>query len=80
MTTLDIDYEQEYVSAGEDAASTRFFNKTQELCLIQCVTQPTRIREGQQPSTLDYIFIDEDNLTEDLEYNYLAMEPTVTGK
>jgi len=65
----DIDYEQEYVSAGEDAAPTRFFNKTQELCLIQCVTQPTRIREGQQPSTLDYIFVDEDNLIEDLEYN-----------
>jgi len=65
----NIDYEHEHVPAGEDAASTRFFNKTQELCLIQCVAQPTRIREGQLPSTLDYIFIDEDNLIEDVSYS-----------
>ena len=63
------DYEHEYVSACEDTASTRFFNKTQELCLIQYVKQPTRIRQWQQPSTLDYMLIDEHNLIEDLSYS-----------
>ena len=64
----EIDYENEIVSAGERASSTRFFNKTQELCLIQHVTEPTRIRQGQQSSVLDYIFTDDENLVEQVNY------------
>jgi len=30
----DVDYVNETVRAGEGASSTKFFNKTQELCLI----------------------------------------------
>ena len=78
----DIDYEQEYVSAGEDAASTRFFNKTQELCLIQCVTQPTAINLGlhlcwwRQPDRRYWI----QWTTGEKWPCHLAVEPPVTGK
>jgi hypothetical protein len=40
----DIDYSTDSVQAGDTASSTRFFQKTQELCLHQHVQQPTRVR------------------------------------
>jgi len=62
----DIDYSQDMVAAGDDAASAKFFYTTKELFLQQCVLQPTRFRQNQQPSVLDYIFIDEENLIDDI--------------
>ena len=55
----EIDYLQDTVAAGDDAASAKFFHITQELFLKQCVLQPTRFRQNQHPSVLDYVFIDE---------------------
>jgi len=65
----DIDYNTDSVQAGDMASSSRFFQKTQELCLHQHVQQPTRVRQGQQPSTLDYIFTNEDNIVQDILYS-----------
>ena len=65
----DINYSQQSVTANDDTAPARFFNTTQDLFLFQNVTLPTRVRQGQQPSVLDYIFTDEDNLVNDLQYN-----------
>jgi len=65
----DINYSQQFVTANDDTAPARFFNTTQELFLFQNVTLPTRVRQGQQPSVLDYIFTDEDNLVDELQYN-----------
>ena len=48
--------------------SSLFFSKTQELCLIQHVTEVTRIRQHQAPSTLDYVFTDEENLIDSIAY------------
>ena len=45
-----------------------FFQKSQDLYLIQNVTDETRIREGQQASVIDYIFTDEDLLVDNLQY------------
>ena len=42
--------------------------KTQELCLFQHVTNATRIRQNQTPSKLDYVFTDEENLIEVVNY------------
>jgi len=42
--------------------------KTQELCLSQHVKDATRIRQNQTPTTLDYIFTEEENLIETINY------------
>ena len=60
----DIDYEHGLVKASPNASATRFFEETQDLFLIQHVRAATRFRERQEPSTLDYVFTDEDNLIE----------------
>jgi Reverse transcriptase (RNA-dependent DNA polymerase)/Endonuclease-reverse transcriptase len=65
----EIDYNIDHVEAGESAAPSLFFQKTQELCLYQFVSEPTRVRKDQKPSTLDYIFMDEFNLIDQVEYN-----------
>ena len=64
-----IDYACETVRAGHADPATLFFNKTQELCLYQHVTQPTRFRQNQTPSTLDYVFTEEENLIEAINYD-----------
>ena len=60
----DIDYEQSLVKASPNASASRFFEETQDLFLIRHVRAATRFRERQEPSTLDYVFTDEDNLIE----------------
>ena len=59
---------EETVSASANDPSSLFFNKTQELCLIQHVTEVTRVRQHQAPSTLDYVFTDEENLIDSIAY------------
>ena len=63
-----IDFVNYGVTTGEDSAAARFFNKTQDLFLVQHVTEPTRFRQGQRSSVLDYIFTDEDNVVENIQY------------
>jgi len=46
----------------------QFFDKCQELCLFQHAHESTRFRNDQRPSCLDYVFTDEDNLVQDLQY------------
>ena len=57
------------MTANDSTAPAQFFNTTQELFLFQNVTLPTRVRQGQYPSVLDYIFTDEENLVDNLQYN-----------
>ena len=64
----EISYAEETVSASANDPSSLFFNKTQELCLIQHVTEVTRVRQHQAPSTLDYVFTDEENLIDSIAY------------
>ena len=65
----EIDYVNGLVTAGDSDPSTLFFHKTQDLCLFQHVSEPTRIRQHQVPSTLDYLFTSEDNLIDDVIYD-----------
>lgn len=64
-----IDYHQELVMAGQESAPAKLLEATQDLLLFQHVKKPTRIRQGNQPSTLDYVFTDDDNLIDDIVYN-----------
>ena len=64
----EINYVDETVTASVNDPSTVFFNKTQELCLFQHVTEATRVRQHQIPSTLDYVFTDQENLIEVITY------------
>jgi len=62
-----IDYDNLAVAQGSKAA-TDFFDKTMDLFLIQNITECTRYRQGQRSSKLDYVFTDEENLVENVEY------------
>ena len=64
----DIDYSTYSVNAGDSSDAYKFFNKTQDLYLIQHVTETTRKRSGAQETVLDYIFTNEDNLVDNLQY------------
>ena len=45
-----------------------FFGNTQDLHLVQNILECTRFREGCKPSKLDYVFTDEENLVDNLQY------------
>jgi len=60
----EIDYQHSVVKAGQNTSASKFFEETQDLFLVQHVHAATRFREGQEPSTLDYIFTDEEHLIE----------------
>jgi len=64
----EIDYASEHVVGRDKESPEMFFNKTQELCLFQHVTDATRIRQNQTPTKLDYVFTDEKNLIEVVKY------------
>jgi len=67
----EINYTAETVTAGIDDPAAVFFNKTQELCLFQHVTEVTRVRQHQAPATLDYLFTDQENLIDTITYEAL---------
>ena len=64
----EISYTDFNVDSNEDSSAYSFFIKTQDMYLYQNVHDTTRQRIGNKPSILDYIFTDEDNLIEELEY------------
>ena len=65
----EIDYVNYKVDGGPDTDANRFFIRTNDLFLHQHITYWTRCRAGQQPSILDYVFTDEDNVIEDITYS-----------
>jgi len=42
----EISYKDNSVAAGPAAAASRFYNMTQDKFIMQCVFEPTRVREG----------------------------------
>jgi hypothetical protein len=63
----EIDYKNYTVKIGEETAAYKF-KKMQDLHFVQNVDQVTRIRSRNTPSILDYIFTDDKNLIENMEY------------
>ena len=64
----EIDYENYMVRGDNESYQARFFEITQDMFLVQNVFEVTRIRQGQQPSKLDYIFTKEEDEIVQLEY------------
>jgi len=65
----EIDYNNYCVSTGPGTAPYRFFKKTQDLYLFQNVNKVTRHRVGQESSTLDYVFTDEEGLVDVVSFD-----------
>jgi len=63
-----IDYVREVVAAGDAAPESQFFYKTQELCIYQHVKEATRYRNGQVPSTLNYVFTEDEDIIDAINY------------
>ena len=63
-----VDFDGHGVKAGDGSVEAQFFSKTQDLFLVQHVTEATRFRQGQRASILDYIFTDEDNVVDNIQY------------
>ena len=61
-----INYKDETAAASAADPASLFFNKTQEPCFFQHVTEFTRVRQHQAPSVLDYVFTDEENLIDSI--------------
>ena len=55
-------------SVGETHLASLFVECIRDSYLVQHVTQPTRIRTGNEPSVLDLIFTNEEGMMSDLNY------------
>ena len=64
-----IDYASGGVSASTSSADYLFFERTQDLFLVQNVLEATRFRSGSCPSKLDYIFTTEENVIREINYD-----------
>jgi len=59
---------EEHVTSGPDSAAANFLDITQDLLLFQHVEEPTRVRLGQRPSILDYVFTEDENVVDEIMY------------
>ena len=66
--TFAINYTDYQVNSRPDTDSYKFFQKTRDLFFIQNIHEASRVREGNRPSTLDYVFTDEENLLDGIQY------------
>ena len=64
----EIDYETFSVVGDASSYPVKFFDLTQDLFPIQNVHEFTRIRHGQKPSKLDYVFTMDEQEVEGLSY------------
>ena len=62
----EIDWESITTSVGEEHKATKFVECIRDTYRFQHVKQPTRVREGNEPSLLDLIFTNEENMIENL--------------
>ena len=63
-----INYSNGYVDNGGTVFEHDFFEKTQDLLLVQNIFGETRYRTGDLPSKLDYVFTDEEGLIDHVDY------------
>ena len=63
-----MDFVQYHTDCTEGSFPYRFSEKTQDMFLVQHVTDATRFREGQEPSKLDLIFTNDEYMIDNLTY------------
>ena len=66
----DINWENLTTSVGETHLASLFVECVRDNYFIQHITEPTRIRTGQEPSVLDLIFTNEEDMVSDLKVIY----------
>ena len=69
---VDFNYKEikwnEYFEEGpEYSQAAKFFENSQDLYLFQHVNEPTRFREGHQPSLLDLVFSNEKQMIDEVQ-------------
>ena len=57
----EVDWPEKYVHAREDHMAYKTYDKINDLFLTQYVNEPTRYREGEKPSLLDWVLSDNEN-------------------
>ncbi len=65
----EINWQRQATSVSGNHPATIFLEATRDLFLSQHVTEPTRIRESNNPSSLDLIFTNEENMIDKVEHN-----------
>ena len=68
----EINWQAQSTTTSEAHPATLFLEATKECFLYQHVEDHTRYREGQQPSTLDLVFTNEENMIESI-----SVEPII---
>ena len=63
-----IDWESCSTTKSENSDEQAFINNIQDLYWFQHVTSPTRYREGNEPSTLDLVFTNEESMIQTISY------------
>jgi len=56
------------VEGDEELYAMRFFELTQDFFLKQIIQENTRFISGQKPSELDYVFVRDDSIVDELRY------------
>jgi len=64
----EIDFNNYTVDSSEESYAMRFFELSQDLFLKQIVQENTRFMTGQKPSRLDYVFLRDDSIVDELQY------------
>ena len=64
----EIDFNNYTVDSSEESYAMRFFELSQDLFLKQIVQENTRFMTGQKPSRLDYVFLRDDSIIDELQY------------
>ena len=62
-----IKWQEGYVAAGSNSISSRFFDLSNDLFLIQHVNCNTRFRDNQEPSLLDLVFTNDDCFIDNID-------------
>ena len=63
-----IDWRQNLCRTSESHYAAKFFSAVQDAYLFQHVNEPTRFREGVEPSLLDLVLTNEESMIERLDY------------
>ena len=64
----EINWESNTTTVGEDHKATKFVECIRDTFWFQHVKQPTRVRQGNEPSVLDLIFSNEENMVEKVNF------------
>ena len=66
----EILWDRQITTVSENHIATKFLEIIRDNFLYQHVTEPTRIREGQEPSILDLVFTNEQNMVDKIDYSH----------